>query len=163
MPGLAEEIAFGNNGGVNIDDALSFLNNGSVVAGEAGTGLGVPGGAEIADGNTDIIGVGVPSLGALGTDTIDPDGASDVGDGVDIDLFASSVDDLVTFIALLTDAFLEVELLAFSLDLAADTVLIEIVVFRALDAGVIIPDSAAEVVIKLDEEGRIVELLLGEL
>ena len=142
---------------------MSFLNNGSVVAGEAGTGLGVPGGAEIADGNTDIIGVGVPSLGALGTDTIDPDGASDVGDGVDIDLFASSVDDLVTFIALLTDAFLEVELLAFSLDLAADTVLIEIVVFRALDAGVIIPDSAAEVVIKLDEEGRIVELLLGEL
>ena len=125
--------------------------------------MGVPGGAEIADGNTDIIGVGVPSLGALGTDTIDPDGASDVGDGVDIDLFASSVDDLVTFIALLTDAFLEVELLAFSLDLAADTVLIEIVVFRALDAGVIIPDSAAEVVIKLDEEGRIVELLLGEL
>ena len=70
---------------------------------------------------------------------------------------------MVPFVALLTDAFLKVELLAFTLNLAADSVLIEIVVLRALDAGVLVPDSAAEVVIELSEERGVVELLLGEL
>ena len=137
------------------------MNDRSVVARKASTGGIIPGGAEIADGHTDSFSVGVPSLGALGTGTIDPDGASDVGGSVDIGLFAFAVDDLVPFVALLTDAFLKVELLTFSLDFAADSVLIEIVVLGALDAGVFIPDSAAKVVIKLYEESRIVELLLG--
>ena len=137
------------------------MNDRSVVAGKASTGGIIPGGAEIADGHTDSFSVGVPSLGALGTGTINPDGASDVGGSVDIGLFALAVDDLVSLVALFTDAFLEVELLTFSLDFAADSVLIEIVVLGALDAGVFIPDSATKVVIKLYEESRIIELLLG--
>lgn len=162
-PGFAEEVAFGDNGGIDVDDTLTVLDDGSVVAGEAGSGGVVPGGAEIADGDADTFGVGVPSFGALGAGSVNPDGASDVGGGVDIGLFAFAVDDLVSFVALLTDAFLKIELLAFTLNLAADSVLIEIVVLRALDAGVLVPDSAAEVVIELSEERGVVELLLGEL
>ena len=161
-PGLAEEVALRNNRSIDVDDTSSFLNDGSIVASEAGSSGSVPGGAEIADLDTDFLSVGVPSLGALGTDTIGPDGASDVGGSVDIGLFALAIDDLISLVALFTDAFLEVELLAFSLDFAADSVLIEIVVLGALDAGVIIPDPAAKVVIKLYEESRIVELLFGQ-
>ena len=99
----------------------------------------------------------------MSTDTSGPDGASDVGDSVDICLFTFTIDDLVALIALFTNTLLEVELLAFALNLAAHSVLIEIVVLGALDTGVIFPDSAAKVVIKLYEESRIVKLLLREL
>ena len=58
---------------------------------------------------------------------------------------------------------LDVELLARSLDLTADSILIEIISFGALDTGVATPDSAAEVVIELGEECGVVELFLGEL
>lgn len=58
---------------------------------------------------------------------------------------------------------MDIELLAGALDLAADAILVEVVSFGALDAGVATPDSAAEVVIKLHEKCRVAELLLGEL
>lgn len=99
----------------------------------------------------------------MSTDAVDPDGASDVGGSLGIGLFAFAIDDLVAFIALFTNAFFKVELLALSLDLAAGAVLIEIVVLRTLDAGVTLPDSAAKVVIKLFDESGIVELSCGEL
>jgi len=78
--------------------------------------------------------VRIPSFGALGTDTIGPDSTSDVAGSINICLFALTIDNLVSLVALFTDTFLKVELLALSLDIAADSVFIEIVVLRALDA-----------------------------
>lgn len=92
-----------------------------------------------------------------------PDGASDVGEGVDVGALALAVNDAVAFVALFADSLLDIELLAGALDLAADAILVEVVSFGALDAGVATPDSAAEVVIKLHEKGRVAELSLGEL
>ena len=139
------------------------MNNGSVVASETGTGGVIPGRAKIADGDTNIVGIEIPSFGALCTNTRNPDSASNVGGSGGIGLVACAVDDLVALIALLTDTLLEIELLACSLDLTADTVFIEIVVLGALDTRVTIPDPAAKVVIKLYKESGIAQLRLGEL
>lgn len=54
-------------------------------------------------------------------------------------------------------------MLASALDLAANSVLIEIISIRALDTGVSAPDSAPEIVIELGEERGVVELFFGEL
>ena len=54
-------------------------------------------------------------------------------------------------------------MLAVSLDFTADSILIEIISFGALDTGVATPDPAAEIVIELGEECGVVELFLGEL
>ena len=105
----------------------TVLDDGSVVAGTAGTGGFVPGGAEVTDGNADAIGIEEPSLGAGLADALGPDGASNIVLLVVVDSLASSVDDGVAFVALFADSFLEVELLAGTLDLAADSVLVEIV------------------------------------
>ncbi|MCB1084226.1 MAG: hypothetical protein KDK61_07930 [Simkania sp.] len=110
-------------------DTVSVLNNGSVVAGEAFSGVFVPGVAEIAHGDASLFSVEVPSLGASLAYVVVPEGASDVGRGGFVDLLALAVDDGVSLKAFFADSFFLVELLAGSLDLAADSVLIEVVSF----------------------------------
>lgn len=103
---MAEKVAVRDDAGVGIDDALSVLDEGAIVAGEAVSGELVPAGAEVADGNTDVLRVEVPSLGAGLADSADPGGTSDVALGGGVDFAAFSIDDRVSFIADLTDSLL---------------------------------------------------------
>ena len=66
-----------------------------------------------------------------------------------VNLFAPSIDDGVTFVAHLADSFLSIELLASALHLAAHSVLVKVVPVGALQAGVLRPHRAPEVVVQL--------------
>lgn len=55
-----------------------------------------------------------------------------------------------------------IELLAGTLDFAADPFAIEEVSIRALEAGVLAPNFAAKVVIEGGQEGSVLELLIRE-
>jgi hypothetical protein len=124
-PQVAEKVAVGNNTGVSINNTGSVLDDGSVVAGEAGSGFVIPGGAEIADGGADIVGIEVPSLGAGGAYSAGPDGATDVGLGGGVDCDTFSVHNCVPLVTVFADSLLRIKLLAGLLYLAADSVFIE--------------------------------------
>ena len=71
---------------------MSVLNLRAVVAGEAVAGGLVPGAAEVADGNADIVLVEEPSLGAGLADSVVPPGTTDVGGGGVVDAGAGTID-----------------------------------------------------------------------
>ncbi len=75
---------------------------------------------------------------------------------------AFAIDHGIAFVTLFADSLLGIELLAGSLDLAANALAVEVVSVRALEAGVVAPDLAAEVVIEGGEEGCVLELVLRE-
>ena len=89
-------------------------------------------------------------------DSIGPHGTSDIGGGTDVDFFAFAVDYLISFITFFANSFLLVKLKAFTLNFTAHSVFIEIISWRAFDTRVVVPDSASEVIIELDKEGRVV-------
>jgi hypothetical protein len=103
-PGLAKEVAFGDNGCVSEGNAISLLNDRAVVAGETFTGDFVPGVAEIAHGDASFFRVEIPSFRAGLADIVGPEGASDVGRDSFVDLRAWTVDDGVSLKALLADS-----------------------------------------------------------
>jgi hypothetical protein len=123
----------------------------------------VPSAAEVADGNTNVVLVEVPSLGTGLADSLRPPSTSNVVGRSSVDSGALAIDDGVSLIASLTDSFLNVELEAVALDLTADSVSIEVVSLRTFDTRVTTPDPASEVVIKLDKESGIGQLLFGQL
>lgn len=144
-------------------NAGSELNDGSVVAGCALSGDIIPGGAEIANSGANLGGVEKPSLGALNTDSVTPDSAADVVRCGGINLLALAINDGVSSIALLADALLGIELLAGTLNLAANSIFIEEEPIGAFQAGILTPHLATEVVVKLSHESGIVELLSTKL
>lgn len=117
--------------------------------------------AKVTYRNASLISVEVPSLGASFAYIAFPKSTSDVGRGSLVDLRALTINDGVSLKALLTDSLFLVELLTGSLDLTANSVLIKVVSFGTLEAGVAAPNFTSKVVIKLYEESSVLELLLA--
>jgi hypothetical protein len=162
LPDLAKQVAIGHNRDIIVLHTGSRADNVAVVALSAGTSL-LPWWAEIGDGGANLLGIEEPSLGALGADSVVPEGASDISSGGLVDLGALTIDDGIPLVALLADTFLNVELLAGALHLTADSVFIEEETLRTLQAGGLTPHLAAEVVVELGQQGGVLELFLGQL
>ena len=146
-----------------MSDTVSINYDRSIVAGFASTTGLIPGGAEVTNGNADIIFIEVPSLWACLADAIGPDSTSNIAGLIIVNSFATSVDYWIALIAFFADSFLEVELLASALNFTANSIFVEIISIGAFDAGITAPDSAPEIVIELGEECGVVKLFLTEL
>jgi hypothetical protein len=72
-------------------------------------------------------------------------------------LYAFAVRDNVAFVALLADSLLRIELLASTLNFAANSIFIEEEPIGALKTRVLTPDFTAEIVVQLCEQSGIVE------
>lgn len=141
----------------------SINNNGSIIACTTSTTGLIPGGTEVTYWYTDTISIEVPSLGAWLANSIWPDSTTNIASLVIINSLASSINYWISFITLFTDSFLEVELLASTLYFTANSIFVEIISIRALNAGITAPDSTSEIIIELGEESGVVELLLTKL
>jgi hypothetical protein len=159
-PCFAKKVAFRYDAGIDMSDTVAVFNNGSVVAGEALSGIFIPGVAKVTNRDADFFLVEIPSLGAGLADTIGPSSAANVWWSSGIDFRALAVNNRVSFKAFFANSFLKVKLLAGSLNLTAHSVFIEVISCRAFDAWVTAPDSTTEVVVKFDEEGRVVKLFM---
>jgi len=161
-PGPAEEVAVGDDRNIVVLEAGAAGDDVSVVAGRAGAVL-IPLRAEVGDGGADLVSVEEPPLGALGADAVLPEGASNVIVRGLVDLGAFAVDDGVPLVALLADSLLGVELLAGALHLDADSVFIEEEAVGALQAGILAPHLAPEVVVERGQQRSVIQLLGREL
>jgi hypothetical protein len=72
-------------------------------------------------------------------------------------LYAFPVYDNIAFVALLTDSLLRIELLAGTLNFAANSIFIEEEPFGALKTGILAPNFTAKIVVELCEKGGIIE------
>ena len=146
-----------------MSNTISIDYDGSIVAGLTSTWSFVPGGTEITNRNAGVILIEVPSLWTCLAYTISPEGTSNITCLIIVDSFASSVYYWVSLIAFFADSFLEIELLAGTLDLTANSIFVEIVSIGTFDTGITAPDSAPDIVIELGEECGVVELFLAQL
>ena len=157
-PGFAKEVAFGDNTQIIVDNTGAVGDDVAEIAGDAGSAV-APCGAEVADGVADFIGVEIPTHGAFCTGSVLPGCASNVFFCFFVNLCAFAVDHRVSLVALLADSLLSIELLAGALDLTADSLAVEEVSIRALEAGFVAPYFTAKIVIEGSKERSVVEFL----
>jgi hypothetical protein len=163
-PSFAEKVVSeGIKELILVRNAFSISNNRSVVAFCAFSTWLVPWWAKVAYLNANVVTIEVPSLRALGANSIFPLGASDVFRGAFIDFSAFAIDNWVTFIAFFANSFFGIELFACTLNLAADSIFIEEVSIRALNARVFAPNFTTKIVVKLGKKFFVIELISREL
>lgn len=75
---------------------------------------------------------------------------------------AFTIDHFPSLVASFTNSHFPIEVFAFGLDFTTDSLVVEVVVFRTLHTNSFIPSLASEIVIKERNEGRVVEVILGE-